>query len=115
MKPEDIKRILPNASKSLIELNSRASSSIVESSVIHGALAEKKTQDRNTGKRVVRITSYRTRLLDPDNLVGKWHLDSLRYARILYDDRPEDIDYQISQKKVNKKNQEKTLIQIYEN
>jgi hypothetical protein len=96
---QSLKRILPRASHAVIQLNSEPSSAESEHSAGSRSLAKAKTKNKGAGKCIVRITSYRTRLCDPDNLVGKWHLDSLRYARILHDDRPEDITYTITQKK----------------
>lgn len=65
-----------------------------------------------TGCVSVRITSYRRRLCDPDNLVGKWFLDAARYSCLIADDRPEDISYIIAQKKVATKEEERTEILI---
>ena len=66
-----------------------------------------------SGRCLVRITSYRCgRQCDPDNLVGKWYLDSLRYAGIIADDRPEDIDYQIQGRRVATKKEERTEIEV---
>lgn len=107
-----IKILFPKASRSFLDANRDPSGAEPEHGLGHGPLAAPQAQKKDTGKRAVRITSYRVRLLDPDNLVGKWHLDSLRYAGILSGDTAEDITYQISQKKVQKKVQEKTLIEI---
>ena len=65
-----------------------------------------------SGRVLVRITSYRRRLLDPDNLTPKWFLDSCRYSRIISDDRPEDISLQLGQEKVKNKAEERTEILI---
>jgi hypothetical protein len=48
----------------------------------------------------VRITSYRRRLIDPDNLFVKPFIDCLRYAEIIPNDRPQDIELQVGQEKV---------------
>ncbi len=64
------------------------------------------------GRVHVRITSYRRRLLDPDNLTAKWFLDACRYARLIRDDKPEDITYQVGQEKVARKEDERTEIVI---
>lgn len=66
----------------------------------------------NTGRVLVSITSFRRRLLDPDNLCGKWFLDCLRYCGLISDDRPEDISYFITQEKVKDKAQERTEIVV---
>ena len=60
----------------------------------------------------VRITSYRVRLLDPDNLCGKYFVDCLRYSGIISDDTAEVVDYSIRQEKVRTKAEEATLIEV---
>ena len=64
-----------------------------------------------SGRFLVRIASYRWRLCDPDGLVGKHLLDCARYAGIIPDDSPKEIDYQIFQIKC-KKGEEKTVMTI---
>ncbi len=61
---------------------------------------------------LVRITSYRCQPCDPDNIVGKWMVDCLRYSRVIRNDRKEDIDYQIHQKKVSSRKEERTEIEV---
>lgn len=61
---------------------------------------------------VVRITSFRRRLLDPDNLCPKALVDSLRYSGILPDDRPQDIELSIAQEKVAHRREERTEIEL---
>lgn len=58
------------------------------------------------------ITSYRRRLLDPDNLIPKWFLDSCRHSQLIRGDSPEDITLQVTQQKVKKKEDERTEITI---
>lgn len=60
---------------------------------------------------VVRITSFRWRLLDPDNLCAKSIVDGLRYSGLIPDDRPQDIDLTVRQEKCDKKD-ERTEIEI---
>lgn len=59
----------------------------------------------------VRIISFRARLLDPDNLVGKYAVDCLRYAGLLPDDTAEIMDYRIEQQKCPKA-EERTEIEV---
>ncbi len=63
---------------------------------------------------VVRITSYRRKLLDFDNLVGgtKYLLDGLRFAKLIPDDSPDQIELQVSQVKVGNETEEKTEIEL---
>lgn len=62
----------------------------------------------------VRITSYRTRLLDKDNAYGgaKPLLDSLKYAGLVPDDSTEAIDYEVLQRKVHHRSEEHTEVVI---
>lgn len=108
----ELKQLLPHASKSTISLNSGTCSANTESGVRNGVLEKSKTKAGYTGKRAVSITSYRVRKCDVEGLCGKWHLDALRYAGLIHDDTEEDITYQIQQKKVASKKEEKTLIEI---
>lgn len=61
---------------------------------------------------LVRVTSYRTRLIDTDNLVPKWHVDSLRYAGIIPSDAPDRARIETRQEKVSGKENERTEIEV---
>ena len=63
---------------------------------------------------VVRITSYRCRLLDPDNLAGgcKPLIDSLRYAGFIHGDSPQEIVFIPEQVKVANRKEERTTVDI---
>ena len=60
---------------------------------------------------VVRIRSCRQKLLDPDNLCAKSLIDGLRYARLIPDDRPQDIELVVTQEKCAKE-EDRTEIEI---
>jgi len=45
-------------------------------------LAAEEAQGGDIQRSVVSITSYRNRLLDPDNLCVKYHIDAIRLAKI---------------------------------
>lgn len=64
---------------------------------------------------LVRIKSVRSRLLDPDNLVGgvKYHLDACRQCGAIPDDAPHAIKLEVSQTKAASKLDEKTIIEIF--
>lgn len=66
----------------------------------------------DTRQRKVSVRSFRTRLLDPDNLCVKFHLDGLRYAGVIRDDTAKDIILEVSQVKVKTKVEEQTEIVI---
>jgi len=76
------------------------------------ALAKGKAEEGDSRFYVVRVTSIRKRLIDTDNLVPKWHVDSLRYAGILPDDAPERARIETSQRKIQEGEEEHTQISI---
>lgn len=74
----------------------------------------KETRSKRT--RIV-ITRYSCRPLDCDNYAGgcKPIIDQLRYAKLIRDDSPEDIEVEFKQVKVKHKTEEHTEIEINEN
>lgn len=74
------------------------------------SVAKKEGKSINSGRVLVRIVSYRRRLLDPDNLCPKYFIDCLRYAEIIKNDREEDIELSVTQRKVNTRQEERTEI-----
>lgn len=75
-------------------------------------LAAQEAQGGDIQRSVVSITSYRCRLLDPDNLCIKFHIDAIRYAKIIKDDTAEDIEIILRQIKTKTRKEEKTIIEI---
>ena len=65
-----------------------------------------------TGRCKIRVTSVRTRLLDPDNLCAKYFVDSLRYAGLIADDTSKEVEYTICQRKKTKFEEEHTTIEV---
>lgn len=59
----------------------------------------------------VSVTSFRSRLIDPDNLCSKFILDCCRYAGLIPDDSAKAIEYSCSQVKCSKE-EEKTVLTI---
>lgn len=80
--------------------------------VCDGALAEVQREVRNSNRVAVRITAFRVRQLDPDNCCPKYFIDGLRYAGLLPDDRPQDIELTVAQAKVETKAEERTEIEL---
>jgi len=80
----------------------------------HEPLAKAKGKEGDTGRFRVRVTSFRRRLTDQDNLAPKFFIDCLRYAGVIPDDSPQAIDYTITQVKVRKKEEERTEIEVDE-
>ena len=76
-----------------------------------GTLAEGEREKQDSKRVLVRITSHRERLIDPDNLCPKYFIDCLRYAGIIADDSAAHIELSVSQRKCAK-GQEETVIEI---
>ena len=116
MTRNEITRRYPNASESFIRANLGPDGPLPgpepEQAVRPEPLAEVSGSQEDRQRYAVRITSYRTRLLDPDNLVGKAFVDCLRSAGILPDDTAALMDYSIRQEKVSKKKEERTEIEV---
>lgn len=74
-------------------------------------LAEGKGTPQGPRRIEVRITSFRSTLLDPDNLCVKGLVDGLRYNGIIPNDRAQDIELTVRQEKCNKK-EARTEIEI---
>jgi len=85
---------------------------VVEQVVCNESVATATREAPNTGRFRVRITGYRRRLLDPDNLCAKYFVDCLRYAGLIPNDREQDITLEVGQIKVAKKENERTEILI---
>ena len=85
-----------------------------ECTVRDESLGAEEGEGKNPGRVIVCVESSRCRLLDPDNLVGgvKYFIDGLRHSGLIYDDRQEDIILRVSQKKVAKRKEEKTIISL---
>lgn len=81
----------------------------------HEPMAAGEGKARDARSRVVRITSFRCKLLDPGaNLWGstKYVEDSLKYAGLLHDDSEEFIQITVHQEKVKTRKEERTEIII---
>lgn len=76
-------------------------------------LVQKEDQGGGSAQFWVRIESIRKRLLDPDNLCPKYHIDCLRYAGVLPDDTAETVRIETVQRKPKKGEEEGTLIHVW--
>ena len=74
-------------------------------------LAKSNGEKENTGRIHIRLTARRKRLIDPDNLIFKYHIDCLRYAGAIPDDREGDVTIETHQEKT--RGQEETLIELF--
>jgi hypothetical protein len=79
-------------------------------------VALRKGEETRSQRTHLRITRYSCRPLDCDNYAGgcKPIIDQLRYAKLIRDDSPEDIEVEFKQVKVKTKTQERTEIEINE-
>ena len=80
-------------------------------SVRNEPLAKGNGKKENTGRIHIRLTARRKRLIDPDNLIFKYHIDCLRYAGAIPDDREGDVTIETHQEKT--RGQEETLIELF--
>jgi len=83
-----------------------------ERAVRHESLGQEAREESHSGRVSVRVTSYRRRLLDPDNLCPKYFVDACRYAGFIRDDTAEEIEFTVGQVKVKAKEEERTEITI---
>lgn len=72
-------------------------------------VAEAQRETKYPSRTFVRITAFRRRLLDPDNLCPKYFIDGIRYAGLIPNDRPQDIILEVRQEKSN---DERTEIEL---
>jgi Holliday junction resolvase RusA-like endonuclease len=116
MTPQRLRELFPNASQQFIDRNSdpirKAPATKLERRARNGSLAKAKTQNGDTGKFLVRVTSYRRVLCDEDNLCEKYHVDCCRYAGLISDDTAAKARIETTQQKVKTKGEERTEIQI---
>lgn len=125
MSPHTIKRLFPNASASLLAANAHDYAPAHEhpahdpspcpkpqQAVRHEPLGPEARKESHPGRVSVRVTSYRRRLLDPDNLCPKYFVDACRYAGFIRDDTAAEIEFTVGQVKVKAKGDEKTTIEI---
>ena len=115
MKIEDFNPAAQEQIRRQLNGNNRLSkSSVIERTVCNGPLAEKARETGDTGRVSIRVTSHRKKLADPDNLCAKWFVDCLRYCKLIRDDTAAEIEYTITQRKIQKGEIERTEIQICE-
>jgi hypothetical protein len=83
-----------------------------ECAVPHEPVAAPEGKAQNPGRVLLRITSFRRRLIDPDNLCPKYFIDALRYAQVIGDDSAAHITLEVSQIKVKTKTEERTEVEV---
>jgi len=119
MTREEILTRWPRASESFIRSNLGTASPNdprpapkLERRPRNGALAKGKTEKPVPTRVLVRVTSYRCRLLDEDNLCEKYAVDCCRYAGLLPGDSAAEAKIEVCQEKVGSKAEERTVIEI---
>lgn len=115
MTPDELKRYFPQASADTILKNC---------GVEKDAERERNPGDESVAapararpdpvRRLVRLTSYRCRLLDERNSFDKYFVDALVYAGILFDDSPVWAQIEVSQRLVHGKELERTEIEVFD-
>ena len=85
---------------------------ILEPDSRDGALGSSEAEARTGARVLVRVTSFRRRLLDEDNLCEKYHVDLCRYAGIIHQDSPGQTKIEVSQKKVGSQDTEFVRIEV---
>lgn len=122
MNPHLIKRLFKNPSASLLAANAHDYGQNTADGAPPGAEPQQAVRDEpvgakegkggNPGRVSVRVTSYRRRLIDPDNLCPKYFVDACRYSRLINDDSAAHIEFTAAQIKVATKDEERTEIEI---
>lgn len=112
MNEQTFRQLFPNSSKDVLAANRGLLDTIPQPSLCDEPVATQGREDQNPTRCVVRITSFRCRPVDPDNLCPKFFVDALRFAGAIHDDREKDITLEVSQRRVAKKSQECTTIEI---
>lgn len=83
---------------------------------VRGSSLDKASQRKEKGynRAHVCITAFTVRPRDHDNLAGgcKALLDSIKHLRLIPDDDPYSIEFEVRQRRVDHFKQEKTLVQI---
>lgn len=125
MTREELLSRFPHATEQFLRLNAsdavrclpaaprgEAPAPIVERHLRPRSLATREAKAGDPRKFFIRVTSYRCRLLDEDNLAEKYHVDCCRYAGLLPGDDPAQARIVTTQEKVGSKAEERTEIVI---
>jgi len=85
----------------------------LERRVRDGTMGAVQVQKRISGRFFVRVTSFRHRLLDEDNLCEKYVCDLCRYAGALPSDAPSKAKIEVAQEKVGSKEREFVRVEVF--
>ena len=123
---EQLKAKFPHASAAFIRANTTPTRTLdllddgsrpapeLERVAGDGAVGQVQVQAGIGRRFLVRVKSRRKRLLDVDNLAEKYHVDLLRYARIIPSDAPGTAQIEVCQEKVGPKEAESVQIEVFE-
>lgn len=115
MKLDDLKRtkVGSRPENTRILTGDRRTVAELESDSSDAALGAAQVQKNSGSRFLVRVTSFRRRLIDEDNLCEKYHVDLCRYSGALFGDGPATTKIEVSQEKVKAKDREFVRIEIY--
>lgn len=99
--------------RSQLQAGHPRTAAILESNPRDEPLATEEVQGPTGARFLVRVESIRKRLLDEDNLCEKYHVDLLRYAGVIPGDTPEEIKIEVGQRKANKGEAERIVIEVW--
>lgn len=108
-----LRSLFPNASPDLLRRNSGQAAKL-ERDPRDGAVGKVQVQERVGGRVLVRVTAYRNRLLDEDNLCEKYHVDLCRYAGIISGDEAGKTKIETGQVKTVHGEKERVLIEVFQ-
>ena len=113
---EKLKRLFPHASKSFLQANPDIGLQNPEHERVHRETLDISSQRKEKSYQRARVsfTAFTVRPRDPDNLGGgsKALLDAIKHLRLIPDDDPYSIEFEVKQRHVDHFNQEKTLVEI---
>jgi hypothetical protein len=109
---ESFKRLNPEIYEPNTTPESDGENTKLECNSLTPPLGKNKAKKGDSAKFSVRVTSFRHRLLDEDNICAKYHVDLCRYAGILPSDAPATTRIQATQEKIRSEEKEYTLIEI---
>jgi len=109
-----ISELFANASPDFLARNTGKTSKLERDSG-DAPLEKKKVQRPASQRFLIRVTSIRKRLIDEDNLCEKYAVDLCRYASGgAFGDEAGETKIETTQRKAEKGEEEKVIIQIYE-
>lgn len=101
--PAHIKKLNPHF------FGDRTQGAVTQQAVCDEPLAEAAREESHSKRFRIRVTSFRSRLIDPDNLCPKYFIDCCRYAGLIPNDTSEDIVLEVAQQKSSSERTEITI------